>query len=130
LARPQPVPAGPGHSSAGFEGAGPVDAGVVTGGQRVEAEPPGPLEEGPELDVPVALDTRVGCPPGGVLADVGLDHGVVEIVGEVEDMVGDPDLIGHPPGVVDVGHRTAAGVRVPAPQLQGGPDHLVTAVDQ
>ena len=36
-----------------------------------------------------------------------------------------PELLGHPPGVLDVGHRAAARVGRAAPQLEGRPHHLV-----
>jgi hypothetical protein len=61
---------------------------------------------------------------------VGGDHRGVEIVGEVEDVMGDADLVGHPPGVVDVGDRAAARVRVTTPQLQGGPHDVMPGVGQ
>ena len=49
------------------------DAGVVPGGDGVEAELVGPAQERVELDVAVALDARVRRAAGGVGGDVGLD---------------------------------------------------------
>ena len=49
------------------------DPGVVAGGQPLEAEALGPLEQPVELDVAVALDAGVGRAPRGVLGDVGID---------------------------------------------------------
>ena len=67
---------------------GAVDhAGVVTGGDGVEAEGVGPLQQPVELEVAVALDARVGRAPGGVGLDVGLDHVGQEVVAEVEHEV-------------------------------------------
>ena len=88
----------------------------------------GPVEQAVELEVAVALDARVRGPALGVAGDVGVDHVGLEVGGEVEDVVDDAQLVGHPPGVVDVGHRAAARVGLAAPQLEGGADHVVGAV--
>jgi hypothetical protein len=45
-----------------------------------------------------------------VRLDVRGDDVAVEVVAEVEDVVVDAELVGHPAGVVDVGHRAAPGV--------------------
>ena len=89
---------------------GPGDARVVTGGDGVEAERVGALEERTELDRSVALDARVRRAPGFVLAHVGLDDGVVEPLGEVEDVVRDVELRGDASGVLDIGHCSALKV--------------------
>ena len=64
-----------------------------------------------ELDGPVALDAGVGRPSPRVRLDVGRHHLPVELLGQVEDVVVDAQLLGHPAGVIDVGHRAAARVR-------------------
>ena len=102
----------------------PGPSGVVAGRHRVEPERVGPLEQAVELEVAVALDARVGGPARGVAGDVRLDHMGLEVGGEVEDVVDDAELVGHPSGVVHVGHRAAARVGVAAPQLEGGTDHI------
>ena len=43
-----------------------------------------------------------------------------KLLGEVEHIVGDPQLLSHPPGVLDVGDGTAARVRGAAPKFHGG----------
>ena len=88
----------------------PGAPGVVAGGHGVEPEPRGPLEEPVELEVPVALDAGVGRAALRVAGDVGIDDVGLEVGGEVEDVVDQAQLVGHPPGVVDVGDRAAAGV--------------------
>ena len=108
----------------------PDDSGVVAGGDGVEAQLVGPAQEAVELEVAVALDARVGRAPGGVGGDVRVDHVAVEVVGEVEDVVGDAELLGHPAGVLDVGHRAAARVAHAAPQLHGGADHVVALLEE
>ena len=81
------------------------------------------IEQPVELEMPVALDARVGRPPVGVAAHVGVDHVPLELGREVEDVVDDPELVGNPAGVLDVGDRAAPRVGRPAPQLEGGADH-------
>ena len=71
-----------------------------------------------------------GVLPRGVVADVGRHDVAVELLGQVEDVVGDAELLGHPAGVVDVGHRAAARVRRAAPQLEGGAHHVMALLDQ
>ncbi len=80
--------------------------------------------------VPVALDAGVGRSTGGVVGHVRCDHRVFEGVGEVEDMVVDAELLGHASSVIDVGHRAAPAVGGAAPELQGGPDHVVARLGQ
>src|SRR5690606_34612589 len=83
-----------------------------------------------ELQVAVALDARVRRQPPPVRLDVGLDDPGLELVAEVPDVVGDAELLGHPAGVVDVGHRAAAGVGLAAPEPHGHADHLVAGRQQ
>ena len=71
-----------------------------------------------------------GVRPAGVIGDVRIDDVAFELLGEVEDVVGDPELLGDPPGVLDVGYRAAASVGWPTPELHGGSDHLLAGVDQ
>ena len=52
----------------------------------------------------------LGVRPAACVGDVRGDDGVLEGVGEVEDVVVDPELVGHPPGVFHVGHRAAPAV--------------------
>ena len=102
----------------------------MAGGDGVEAQPVGPPEQAVELEVAVALDARVRGPPDGVIRHVRPDHVTVELVGEVEDVMGDPELLGHPAGVVDVRDRAAPGVGRAAPQLHGGADDVVALAHQ
>jgi hypothetical protein len=88
----------------------------------------GPLDEPVELEVPVALDARVGRATLGVAGHVGVDHVGLEFGNEVEDVVDQTELVGNPSGIVDVGHRAAARVGLAAPQFEGGPDHVGGAV--
>ena len=103
---------------------------VVAGGEEVEPERVGPLEQTPELHRPVALDARVRRAPGRVRVDVGLDDGVVELVGEVEHVVRDAELGGDAPGVLDVGDAAAPGVGLAAPELERDAGDVVALLEQ
>ena len=106
------------------------DADVVTGGDVVEPQRIGAAQETVELEVTVALDARVRCLAGLVRSDIGVDHVAGEVVTEVEDVMGDAQVIGDPTGVVDVGHRTTTAVALAAPQLHRDADDLVPLFEQ
>jgi hypothetical protein len=97
----------------------------MAGGQSIEAHPPGPLQKGTELDVPVALHTRVRRPSSDMSGHIGSDDMLVEDLGLGKDVMDDPQMVGDPAGVIHVGHRTASRVRPPPPQLEGDPDHVM-----
>ena len=105
-------------------------AGVVAGGQRVEAHRARPLVQAAPLDAAVALDARVRRPAGRVARDVRLDDPRVELLGEVEDVVREVELRGDAARVLDVGHRAAAGVARAAPELQRHAGDVVALVAQ
>ena len=71
-----------------------------------------------------------GVRPARVLVDVGIDDGVVEVVGEVEHVVRDAELRGDAPGVLDVGDAATAGVGLAAPQLEGDAGDVVPLLEQ
>jgi hypothetical protein len=105
-----------------------VHAGVVSSGDSVESEAQPPVEKAPELEVPVALDTRVRSGTGRVRPNVGAHDPLVELLGEVEDVMVDLEPIGHSPGIVDVGDRAAPGVRCSPPELHRGTHDVVPLV--
>src|SRR5581483_8973779 len=107
-----------------------VDARVVSGGDSVEAELAGPVQEPVELEVPVALDARVGGASFRVGGHVRIDNMTVEVVGEVEHVVGHTELLSDTPSVLDVGDRAAARVAGAAPELHRGPDDVVALLQQ
>ena len=104
--------------------------GVVASGNRVEPQGPGPVQQPVKLEVTVALDARIGGATGGVVGHVRTDHMGGELVGHVEHVVVDVELLGDASGVVNVGHRAAATVAVATPQPQGHPHHVVTSGHQ
>ena len=74
------------------------DAGVVPGGDGVEAERIGSAEQPVELEVAVALDARVRRAAGSVVGHVGRHHVLVEVVAEVEHVVLDAEAAAPPRG--------------------------------
>ena len=107
-----------------------TDACVMAGGDGIEPECVGPLEEPAELDRPVALHTRIGCAPVGVRVHVRLHDAGFEVVGEVEHVVRDVELRGNASGVLDVGGAATSGVGLAVPQLQRHAGHVVPGVAQ
>ena len=97
-------------------------------GDSREAEGACPVSETGELDVAVALDAWVRSPAQRMVGHVRIDDIAVEIVTEVEHVVLDSQSIRYPSSIIDVGHRAAAGVRLPTPQPQRDSNHLVTGV--
>ncbi len=96
----------------------------------IEPEPIGPVEQPVELQVPVALDTRVRCRPHAVRRDVRTDDLAHEVVTEVEDGMIDAELLGDAARVVDVAHRAATAIAVAAPQLHRDADDLVPGFEE
>ena len=72
----------------------------------------------------------LGVTPRRWASTYGLDDLRLELVAEVPHVVGDAELLGHPPGVVDVAHRAAAGVGLAAPQLHRHAHDLVPGGQQ
>ena len=99
-------------------------------GQAIEAQSLGPAQQQVELHGTVALDAGIGRAAGRVLVDVGRDHGAVELLGQVEDVVRDAQLLGYPSGVLDVGHGATTRVGGPAPQLERGARDVMALLDQ
>ena len=100
-------------------------AGVMAGRDEVEPQRVGPAQQLVELEVTVALDTRVRGQSGDVVGDVGLDNELLEVVTEVEHVVVDTQLLGDATGIVDVGDRATARVALAAPQLHRDADDIV-----
>ncbi|MEZ5323221.1 MAG: hypothetical protein R2698_14345 [Microthrixaceae bacterium] len=104
--------------------------GVMAGRNRVEAQRARPIDQPVELDRTIALDARVGCAAFGVRRDVGVDHVAAERIGEVEHVVLDPELVRDLAGIVHVGHRAAARVRLATPQPHRHPHDVAAGLDQ
>lgn len=61
---------------------------------------------------------------------VGLDDVALEVGAEVEDVVVEAQVVRHPAGILDVGHRAAALVGLTAPESEGDAVDLVARLDQ
>ena len=105
------------------------DAGVMAGHERITAKANGLIEQGGELDRPVALDAGIGGATAPVIIDKAVDDPRPEVVRVVEHVVGDVELGGNPPGVFGVADRAATGggslARRTRPHLEGDPDDLM-----
>ena len=114
-----------------------LDPRVVAGGdgRRVPRLRAG--QERAELEVAVAADARHRRASAAVALAERRDHGALELLGHVEDVVGDGQRAGDPPGVVDRLRPAAEaeparrlGRRLPRPYAHRHADRLVTGLDQ
>ena len=93
---------GLGRGGDGIRGAEPVDAGVVSRGQLLGTQGSRFFDEKPELYMVVAGDAGVRGPTSTVLVDEVLDYVCMELLFEVEDVVGDVQHSADPLGVTGV----------------------------
>ena len=110
------------------------DARVVSRGDRVEVHGHGPVEDGAELDALVASHARIRRAALAVLLQEVLDHLVREALGQVPDVEGDAEHVGHPTRIASIVEGAAslaarsAGERL-ARQGEVDADDLMTCVD-
>ena len=78
----------------------------------------------------VALDAGIGRPPNSVRRGVGRHDLLLELFGEVEDVMVDPEPCRHATGVFDVAHRAASRVARTAPELHRGPHYVMARFGQ
>ena len=83
-----------------------LQAGVVAGGDAVGAQAQGGVQQGPELDGPVAERAGIGRPAPGIGPHEGRDDLPVEDGAHVGHMQGDAQL---PAGCAQAFHRLTAG---------------------
>ena len=83
------------------------DARIVPGRDVVAAENFRPLIKLVELHIAVAVDAGVRRESGFVGTDKFIDDFLSEIVGEIEDIVGDAELVADASGVLDIVERAA-----------------------
>src|SRR6186997_2250058 len=86
------------------------------------------IHEVMKLDVVIAKDAGAGCLAPQIRRDERCDDGVLEVLFEVQDVVGNSQLRGHTSSVPEVVERTAAAVI--APKLHRETDDLFTALLQ
>ena len=80
----------------------------MAGGDGVEAQGQGPLQEGVELDALVAAHAGVGGAPGAVLVEEVGHDALFELLGQVPHVEGDAQDLGGPAGVGGVLDGAAA----------------------
>ena len=106
---------------------------VMAGRDVVASERIGVCEEVPELGERVASDARNRSAAAAVLGHEVLDDVQREAVLEVEDVVRNPDRVGHVAGVVDRVERTAGTIGdivAVAEELHRGAHHVVALLHE
>jgi len=78
------------------------DAGIVTGSQIFTVHQPGAIEQFAEFDVFIAVDAGVWRTAGFVFADKAVDDAAPEAGTEIEDIVGNAQLVCNQFGVFNV----------------------------
>ena len=84
------------------------DAGVMPCRHGVEAKSNSPVEESAELQMPIAFDTGIRGSPEGMCLGIGHDDALLELLGEIEDVMVDPETSRHTPRVVNIADRAAS----------------------
>ncbi len=116
-----------------------ADAGIVPGSHLPGPHRIGHLEETVELDVVVTERARDGRAAGQVLGHERLHHAFLELLLEIDHVVGNADLLRHAAGIVDIFDRAAAaggsvrrqiGQPPLVPELHRQPDHALPLADQ
>src|SRR5437899_2820133 len=106
---------------------------VMAGGHVRAVERVRVVQEVAELGERVAAHARDGRAAARVLGDEVGDHVAAEAIFEIQDVVRDPELVRHEPGVGDriegAARTVGDGVAV-AEQLHGGADHVVPFLHQ
>src|SRR3989442_13782568 len=95
----------------------------MAGREPAGAERAGALPEDAELEVAIAARARVRGAAGHVLGNEGADDVPLEVVGEVEDVVGETEAVGDRARVVEIVERAAAPAAPPC-QAEGDADHV------
>ena len=94
------------------------------------------VEQGAVLDELVAGEAGVGCAAPSVLGDEIIDHILLELLLEVEDVVRNIERLGDRYGIIDIFDRATLLLArqriaiVQRPQPHGDADHLVSLLDQ
>ena len=106
------------------------DASVMTGSDELDTEHRRALQQAIELEMAIAFDTRVRRTALRMCIDIGGHDVTLEVVREVEHVMVNTELLRYTTRVVDIGHRTAPGIALAAPQLHGDADNTMAALEQ
>src|SRR5487761_2190944 len=104
------------------------DAGVMPGCDRIKAKPLCSRKERVKFQVAVALHTGVRSPSASVLVRVDVDDVAVELLGEVEHVVLNPQVITDSARIGDILERAASRIAGTTPELHRRTDDLVTCL--
>ena len=85
----------------------PFNADIVAGGDGVAAHEGRPVIEMPEFQVAVAVDTGIGRLPLSIGIRKAVHHLTAELIGEVKNVVGNPQPKRHAAGVLHIIQRAA-----------------------
>ena len=96
---PQQLPAAGGRIEA--------DSGVMAGGHGVRALVQRPVQQGTELDLPVAVNAGIGCAAVGVGPHKPVHDPLAEQIAQVQHHMGNPHAGGHGAGCLDIIRRAA-----------------------
>ena len=85
----------------------PFNADIVAGGDGVAAQEGRPVIEPPEFQIAVAVDTGIGRPPLPVGIRKAVHHLTAKLIGEVKNVVGNPQTKRHAAGILHILQRAA-----------------------
>ena len=85
----------------------PLDPGIMASGDGVAAQEGCPVIEMPEFQVAVAVDTGIGRPPLPVGIRKAVHHLTAKLIGEVKNVVGNPQTKRHAAGILHILQRAA-----------------------
>ena len=113
----------------------PLDPGIMAGGDGIAAQKDRPVIEMPEFQVAVAVDAGIGRLPLSVGIRKAVHHLTAELIGEVKNVVGNPQPKRHAAGVLHIIQRAACAAAgasdvLVAVQGHGGADAVPAAVLQ
>ena len=85
----------------------PLDPGIMASGDGVTAQEGCPVIKPPEFQVAVAVDTGIGRPPLSVGIRKAVHHLTAKLIGEVKNVVGNPQTKRHAAGILHILQRAA-----------------------
>ena len=84
-----------------------LDPGIMAGGDGIAAQKDRPVIEMPEFQVAVAVDTGIGRPPLSVGIRKAVHHLTAKLIGEVKNVVGNPQPKRYAAGILHILQRAA-----------------------
>ncbi len=110
----------------------PLYPGVVPGSHEISPQLLSSLKQGIKLNILVAPDTRIWCPPQAILSTKIGDNLLGKDVSEIHHVVWNAKLIGYPSGIIYGAEPATAtkpisfiGLLIRGPDLHGDTNHLM-----